>query len=98
MVKTDPPTAIDFVSHKELGKPRPDGCSEELWSGVSCQSTEQQAWKSTRLPGFGQFIAVLEISPESTIRYQRTGRKQGHHTLWGAPEDLLAAVIEVISP
>jgi hypothetical protein len=60
---------------------------------VSVQATVQQAGRRARLPGFGQYIAELRIPDTSPVRWRRTGRQPGHHTLWGEPDELLACVV-----
>lgn len=95
-MKSNPPTRLDFLSHKELGVPLRNEDQPELWAGLSCQATEQQARRTAKLPGFGAYIARIEIEDDSTIVWRRTGPKQGHHTIWGNPDDVLACVIDVI--
>ena len=96
VVRTDPPTREDFLSHEALGIPPRNPDDVELWRGVSVQSTEQQARQRARLPGFGRFIAELVIADDSGIIWRRTGRQAGHHTLWGDPDAMLACVVRTI--
>lgn len=96
VVRSNPPTRQDFLSHEALGIPLRNEQQRELWSGVSCQATEQQARRTARLPGFGSFIARVELAEGGSIKWQRTGPKAGHHTLWGDPDELLANVVEVV--
>lgn len=44
-----------------------------------------------RLP----FIAVIVLPDGCNIRYERTGKTRGHHTVWGDPEELLGYVSHV---
>ena len=96
VVATDPPTRRDFLSHQALGKPLREASERELWTGVSVQSTEQQARHRAKLPGFGRYIAELWIRDTDSIRWRRTGRQSGHHTVWGEPDALLACVVRTV--
>lgn len=42
----------------------------------------------------GQYIVELRISDDGAIRWKRTGRKAGHHSLSGGdPDTLMACVV-----
>jgi hypothetical protein len=43
----------------------------------------------------GRYIALLELPRDSPVQIERT-LGAGHHTIWGAPEVLLAAVVAVV--
>ena len=68
-----------------------------VWDGISVYRTFGQASRKARdYPFLGGFIAELHIGAEADIRVQKTfGR--GHHTLWGAPDRILACVVQVTS-
>ena len=97
VVRTDPPTRQDFLSHEALGIQLRNPDDHELWRGLSVQATEQQARQRARLPGFGRFIAEVSIPVDGDIRWQRTGRQPGHHTLWGSPDELVASVTRTVA-
>jgi hypothetical protein len=99
VVTTNPPTLIDFTSNAGKGKVlrRPDPEALLLWEGVSVSATEDQARLQARMtPWIGRYIAVLQIPEGGSIRWERTTRTRGHHTLWGEPADLLACVVSVM--
>lgn len=59
--------------------------------------TQVQARNKARdYPFLGQYIAELLIPYGSSIRFQRTLRGPGHHTLWGDPEEILQCVTQTI--
>ncbi len=101
IVKSDPPTLMDFTSNAALGRPLRSGSSEEaryLWSGLSVMETQEQARTlQRRFPRLGAYIAVLDIPVDDLIRIERTLREPGHHTIWGEPDELLRAIVAVIS-
>ena len=138
LVKSDPPTPADFLSHYARGwEPRKkDPVTLDRWRGVSVYETEEQAKNAEysqdlfvfgmakierplgdlkqvkelvlevngpasavaqKFPQLGRHIAMLEIPEGGPIRLQRTGREEGHHTLWAEPVDLLARVVSVVS-
>ena len=100
IVRTDPPTLIDFTSAKMLGKARPTDDLEvlRLADGVSVFQTETQARRhARRMPMLGAYIAEIAILTGTPVRYERTLRTPGHHTLWGNPAVLLAAVRRVVA-
>jgi len=98
VVKTDPPRLEDFVSNDAKGLTPPDERAETLrvWSGISVYATAAQARRmARRYTGHGDYIAVLRITDDSTIRVERTLNRPGHHTLWAPPAELLESVIAV---
>lgn len=96
-IRNESPREDDFVSNDSLGRPCIDDELLPLWTGISCQATEAQARKqASRLPGM-RFIAVLEVPLTNEVRYVRTLRKAGHHTLWGTPQQILDLVVDVIA-
>lgn len=100
VVMTDPPTLIDFTSNAAKGKMlrRPDPEALRLWEGISVSATTEQARLQARTtPWIGRYIAMLDIPEDGSIRWERTTRTRGHHTLWGQPADLLACVVSVMS-
>jgi hypothetical protein len=51
--------------------------------------------QARRIPNLGAFIARLDFTAESAIRFRQTGNDPAHHTVWGEPDELLACVIVV---
>src|SRR5688572_26719769 len=100
IVKNDPPTADDFVSAQARARQQPATLPTErrpLWDGLSAYATLAQASRKARQsPMIGAFIAELRIAPNRSIRFERTTRESGHHTLWGTPSELLASVTTVV--
>ncbi len=99
LVRNIPPTLEDFLSYAALGirVGTDDAETRRLSRGISVQATEAQAKRRRRqLPQLGNAIAVLEIPVGGLIRYERTTRTSGHHTVWGPPAALLRCVVAVI--
>lgn len=97
IVKTDPPSPNDFVSHQERGRRPPnDPAKARLWGGLSAYETLHQAQRTARMfPLLGQFIAEIAIPDDGRITYERTTTSDGHYTVWGEPNDLLKRVTSV---
>lgn len=99
LARSDPPALDDFTSQKVRGIPmaRPDPEVALLWDGISVYATEAQARNQARSkPWLGAYIAELVISEGDPITFRRSGTGRGHHTLWGAPADLLARVTQFV--
>ncbi len=59
-------------------------------------STLSQARRKRRTsPGLGNYIAVLRVPTDGSLRFERTLGGDGHHTLWAEPAVLLALVVSV---
>ena len=97
IVRTDPPTLAAFLSNLALGKQVPaDPELAKLWDGISVQSTLNQARRKRRIsPALGQYVAVLRVPTDGSVRFERT-RGEGHFTLWADPADLLTMVVSVV--
>jgi len=96
-VMTDPPARIDFESHVALGRPHDRTTPEtrRMALGVSVNATLAQARTRARYLRLS-FIAEVAVAEGGPIAFERTGTQRGHHTLWGDPDALLAAVVRVI--
>jgi hypothetical protein len=95
VVKTNPPTRSDFVSHYERGIPPPVRVpdAERLMRGLSVFNRADLArQQARRFPRLGRFVAEMDIPDDGSIPVERTGAAEGHHTVWGTPEELLARV------
>ena len=98
IVRTNPPTRDDFVSNAAKGLPPPDDSERRaVWGGLSVYSTEAQARRKRRVsPMLGGFIAVLRVPIDGSVRVERTLGGDGHHTVWGESDELLALVVAVV--
>lgn len=99
IVQSDPPTRLDFTSKQAQGAPSRDPRPEivRLQDGLSVYSTEAQARRTARrYPVLGRYIAALRVPEGTAIRVERTLSREGHHTIWGEPDDLLARVLSVV--
>jgi hypothetical protein len=98
IVQTNPLSERDFSSHERLGMPVIDPALRDLQRGISVYSTLTQASSTMRrFPSTGRWIAVLELDDEK-MRFERTPRGPGHHTVWSEPAALLECVVEVWEP
>lgn len=100
IVKTSPPTRADFVSHHERGIARPVGVpdADRIMRGLSVfDQLELARAQARRFRRLGRFIAAVEIPNDGSIPIERTGNTEGHHTIWGNPDDLLARVLSIES-
>lgn len=103
IVKADPPTRRDFSSNRaKRGDPRPDlpPALRRLWDGISVHDAEARSRRqAAETPWTGSFVAELRI-PDRTrtpVRWERTvPGNEGHHTLWGDPDELLSFVVRVV--
>lgn len=98
IVRSNPPSLIDFMSDEMKGLPPRNDDPEtlRLWTGLSVYVTRNQARNKARTyPWLGGFIARLEIPEAGTARWERTTTSRGHYTLWGAPPDVLKCVVSV---
>ena len=99
IVRVNPPTDRDFWSHQRLGKtlrdPTPQ--SRDQWAGVSVYADMEDAINLSRqFPRLGQWVAEVHLQPAADIRIEKTGSKRdSHHTVWAASEQLLRSVVAV---
>ena len=99
MVKTNPPTEADFLSHQARGiVPRSnDPETLRLHAGISVMDSEEGARAlARRYPRMGRFIARLDIPDDNPFVYEKTGAA-GHYTLWGLPL-VLRAYVAAVTP
>jgi hypothetical protein len=98
IVRTNPPTEIDFLSSEAQGKParNNDPETQRLWSGISVYATRLQAQRTAQAyPFLGSYLAGLRIADDPGIRVEKT-RGRGHHTLWADAGLLLGQVVVVL--
>lgn len=89
LVRSDPPTLLDFQP------PSPEraarlGWPELLRAGLSHFVRPEQADRVRRSPV--SQVARLELASNRGIYVARTGRTQGHVTVWARPDVLLESV------
>lgn len=96
-VASNPPTREDFLSYVEQGKPhdRSNAEARRMALGVSVNATLAQGRARARYLGF-PFVAEVAVPDVGPIAFERTGSGRGHHTLWGDPDGMLAAVVAVV--
>ena len=98
IVKTDPPTVADFLSNAARGRPLrgPEVGRPELHTGLSMYDSEVAARATAgRFPFLGAYLATVRISADDPVRVEQT-LGEGHYTVWGAPDVLLALVVAVV--
>ena len=98
VVQNNPPFRYDMLSREALGmRPRhPTAKALRLWSGVSMNRTREQAARlASASPWLGEYIAELHIPTDGSFRYELDNGRNGHCTVWGDPDDLLALVVSV---
>lgn len=90
-VKHNPLQRDDFLSDRAANRPKPPNTSDaRFWEGFSTFDTVERARKkAVRFPIQGDFVAEIDITPESGIRYERTLTSSGHYTVWGDPDTVL---------
>ncbi|MCC7371865.1 MAG: hypothetical protein IT306_25850 [Chloroflexi bacterium] len=100
IVRTNPPTLDDFTSNAARNRPAPDDPTLlAVWDGLSVFSTLSQARRKRRVsPGIGSYVAVLRVPTDGSVHVERTLGGDGHHTIWGEPDALLALVVSVELP
>ena len=66
----------------------------DLHKGVSIFETEEQARKlAAEIRKRYDYIAELAVP--GGVRFERQGRRAGHHNVYASPEDLLSWVVRV---
>ena len=103
IVRTNPPTQADFLSHAALGRPLRAGAPPALirsWVAVSAFDSETRARAAAhtvaqRGRSLGDFIAVLEIKDDGPVSVEQSFG-MGHFDLRGSAAELLASVTTVV--
>jgi hypothetical protein len=97
-VASAPPTARDFFSNFQLGRPRRvlAGETEDDWRGLSVfDSVAAGRAMLRRVPRFPlRLVARLEVPPDASLRIEKT-YGPGHYTIWGDAQLLLQYVVAV---
>lgn len=97
LVETDPPTREQFLSYYDQGLAPADATPRQLhlYKGTSVFETEEQARRrALEMAWPHKYIAEVRI-PES-VRVERQGRREGHHNVYVAADDLLRWVARVV--
>jgi hypothetical protein len=99
-VKTDQPTRDDFLSSQARGKPPVSQDQEVLRThdGISMFTPLEIArTRALRYRRIGSFLAeVVRPDDSPSIWIERTFASEGHYTVWGNPDELLALVAGVV--
>jgi hypothetical protein len=97
IARTNPTTLDDFTSNAAKGRPAPDDPERRaVWDGLSVYSTLAQARRKRRVsPAIGDFIAVMRVPLDGSVRIDRTLGGDGHHTIWGEPARLDSMVVSI---
>ncbi len=96
IVRSHPPTLVDFTSRAEQGHllPNPTPERQRLWEGISVYATLAQPRRNARrFPQLGMYIAALDVSEAEGLHFERTTHQPGHFTVWGEPARILACVL-----
>lgn len=102
------PTRVDFFSDRARGLLPPRNPDKvRYWEGLSVFATLAQAraviaTRKARASAQGiawpvECVAEVTIARDGPITYEEWGRNAGHHTLWGDPDRLLAAVTGIFA-
>lgn len=59
-------------------------------------AAEQARANARVFPRLGRFLAALDVPEDSPIQAERTGKAEGHYTLWAEAGALLARVVAVL--
>jgi hypothetical protein len=98
IVRTNPPTRQDFLSHAARGLPVRSQSPEVIRQseGVSAFTTEAQARRQARrYPQLGRWLAELRTGDTDELTVERSPGGAGHHTIWGDADLLLERVVRV---
>ena len=100
IVRHDPATREDFLSHAALGRHpyNEDPKLLESWRKVSTFTTEVAArTKGRGKPWLGQgYVARLDVPDGSSITVGEPTGRFGHCDVEGTPDELLACVVSVV--
>lgn len=93
LLRAEQPQVRDFYSVRELGRRLPHRTPWLIAVGISVfDSPEGALAVARRRPAI---VARVALPEGRGISYAKTAG-EGHYTLWAAPEDLLAAVVDVV--
>lgn len=101
IVESDPPTLMDFVSHRvKKGEPTLGLPAEllRLWDGLSVYDSKDYALRrAKRLRRLGRFVAEVRIAEAGPVRYEKTTKDRHYYTLWGDAEEIRQRVTRVVA-
>ena len=93
LLRSEQPQVRDFYSARELGRRMPRRTPWLIAVGVSMfDSAERALAVARRRPAI---VAQVVLPASRGISFAKTAGA-GHYTIWAAPEDLLAAVVDVV--
>jgi hypothetical protein len=88
------PKIRDFQSNRERGRPRAHDEDFADYQGVSVFASEELA--AANAVRFPKLIAAVILADGKGLSLARTYADiEGHYTVWGDPDDLMAAVASV---
>lgn len=94
------PRLEDFLSHAELGLPplrELIPAQERRWAGLSMFDSHSNALAHHgRSRQLGRFIAEVRLSSDDSYVAERTGRSEGHWTVWAPGNLLLDSIVAII--
>jgi hypothetical protein len=88
------PKVHDFLSKRDKHDPQMRGEHWLLYVGLSMFADEAQAEAIRDRFRPHQHVAEVPLRGGRGFTLARTGKTPGHHTVWGRPEDLLAAALD----
>jgi hypothetical protein len=88
------PKVHDFLSKRDKHDPQMSREHWLLYIGLSMFADQAQAEETRDRFKPDQHIAEVELRRGRGFTLARTFRTPGHHTVWGRPEDLLAAALD----
>ena len=94
-ITVDPtPKVHDFLSKRDKHDPQLRGEHWLLYIGLSmfADAAQAEAIRDRFRPH--QHVAEVPLRKGRGFTLARTGKTPGHHTVWGGPEDLLAAALD----
>jgi multidrug efflux pump subunit AcrA (membrane-fusion protein) len=65
--------------------------AQERWADFA--AVAQQRGEKVRV---GEYVARIALEPGGGFSYQDTGREDGHIVLFGDPDSLASAVVEIV--
>jgi hypothetical protein len=88
------PKVHDFLSKRDKHDPQMRQEHWLLYVGLSMFAEEAQAEAIRDRFRPHQHVAEVHLRTKRGFSLARTGKTPGHHTVWGKPEDLLAAALD----
>lgn len=93
LLRRQRPELRDFYSARELGRPVPSRTRWVVFVGVSMFASPAGALTVARR--HPAVIAQVVLPASRGVDYAKTAG-EGHYTIWASPEELVAAVVDVV--